>query len=191
MAASPGRAAELVIVDGDTLKVDGTTFRLDGVDAPEKDQTCLDEKGAAWTCGIDASNRLAELTAKHAVQCQDRGPDTVYSTRRIGICLADGVSLNRTLVREGWALNFEPYAKGRFEQDEADARDNRRGLWKGCFAAPWDRRWRKSTAKLLGSSCVSGNEKKGRDILFPDNPAMPPGCSIKGKVALTWPRGSF
>jgi len=127
------------------------------------------------------------LTAKHTVQCQDKGPDPVYPNRHIGICSVDGadLNLNHTLVLEGWALNFEPYPRGRFALEEADAHDNRRGLWKGCFAAPWDfRRWRKSTAKLLGSACTSSNEMKERNELFPDNPAMPPGCSIKAKLAL-------
>jgi hypothetical protein len=40
---SPVWAAECI--DGDTLIVDGTDFRLDGIDAPEFNQICLDEKG--------------------------------------------------------------------------------------------------------------------------------------------------
>src|SRR5206468_2163910 len=38
----PGWALDLVIKDGDTLTLDGTEFRLDGIDAPEKDQVCVD-----------------------------------------------------------------------------------------------------------------------------------------------------
>jgi endonuclease YncB( thermonuclease family) len=186
-AAAPGGATEVSVEDGYTLKLDGTTFRLDGIAAPERDQHCLDESRARWACGIDATNRLAELTAKRAVQCEDRGVDPVYPGRHIGICSVDGMvlNLNHTLVLEGWALNFEPYARGRFAIEEADARDNRRGLWKGCFAAPWDfNRWRKRTTKLLGSACRGGVEAVERAKLFPDNPPMPPGCPIKGKVAL-------
>src|ERR1700730_7865910 len=59
----PSWAANVDVIDGDTLKVNGKTFRLDGIDAPEKDQVCLDEKGAAWACGIDALARLRDLTA--------------------------------------------------------------------------------------------------------------------------------
>ena len=93
------------------------------------------------------------------------------------------MSLNQWLVREGLALNFEPYAKGRFEADEADARKNLRGLWKGCFSAPQDlRRWNKSSAPLLGPTC--GIAKQTRNRLFPAHPAMPPGCTIKGKIVL-------
>jgi endonuclease YncB( thermonuclease family) len=40
-------AADVIVKDADTLRFGDTTFRLDGIDAPELDQTCLDEKGAA------------------------------------------------------------------------------------------------------------------------------------------------
>jgi endonuclease YncB( thermonuclease family) len=42
---SPVWAADAIVIDGDTLLHSGTKFRLDGVDAPEMDQICLDEKG--------------------------------------------------------------------------------------------------------------------------------------------------
>jgi endonuclease YncB( thermonuclease family) len=191
MAVGPGWAAEGMvdqITDGDTLVLGGTSFRLDGIDAPERDQVCLDENGAVWACGTGARNRLTELTAKRAIRCEDKGPDHAYpNSRHIGICSVDGdaTTLNQQLVREGWAVNFEPYAKGRFKADEDDALANRRGQWKGCFATPRDfRRWNKGTAKMLGSTCSTGNDTPERDKLFPDDPAMPSGCSIKGKVSL-------
>ena len=93
-------------------------------------------------------------------------------------------TLNEWLVREGWALNFEPYAKGQFKAAEEDARKEGRGLWRGCFSAPQaQRRGTKKEAKLLGSACTSGMDKEVRDMLFPAHPAMPPGCLIKGKIA--------
>jgi endonuclease YncB( thermonuclease family) len=187
MTSGAGWAADVDVLDGSTLRLDGTTFRLDGIAAPERDQVCLDENGAVWACGIDAVNRLTDLTAKRAVQCEDKGPDPAYPSRRLGVCSVEGMilNLNNTLALEGWALNFEPYARGRFAIQEADARDNRHGLWKGCFAAPWDfSRWRKRTAKLLGAACSARDDAVERNKLFPDHPAMPPGCSIKGKVAL-------
>jgi endonuclease YncB( thermonuclease family) len=183
MFAGPSWAVDLVIKDGDTITIDGTEFRFDGINAPEKDQLCLDGKGSRWTCGIEVRDRLVALVGSRAVRCDDQGADKAYPTRRIGICSIEGdiMSLNQRIVRDGWAVSFEPYAKGRFKQDEADARENRRGLWAGCFSAPRDfRRWRKSSAKLLGTACPSD----ARNILFPDDPPMPPGCSIKGKVAL-------
>lgn len=187
IVATPSLAAETIITDGDTLTMNGTAYRLDGIDAPETDQVCLDEKGAVWPCGIEARDQLKRFVGKRDVRCESKGYDTVYRNRRIGICRIEGevMSLNQWIVREGWALNFEPYAKGRFKADEDGARAEPRGLWKGCFAAPQEqRRGTKKGAKLLGSACPSGKDKELRDLLFPDHPAMPPGCSIKGKFAV-------
>jgi endonuclease YncB( thermonuclease family) len=172
--------------DADTVKFDGKTFRLDGIDAPEIDQGCLDDKGAPYPCGRVAAQALAKLVAEQTPHCEDRGEDTRYKNQRIGVChVADGTEINRWLVQQGWALNFEPSAKGRFKADEDEARAGGRGMWKGCFVAPQDfRRWNKKTATLLGSNCASD----ARDKLFPDDPPMPPGCAIKGKYAMrAWP----
>ena len=156
LAVGPSWAGDVTVKDGVTIAVDGATFRLDGIDAPEADQFCLNEKGAVSRCGIEARDRLKTLLAGRAVHCEDKGPDPVYPKRRIGVCRIDGdaTTLNQWLVRQGWAVKFEPYAKGRFAADEDEAKASRAGLWKGCFAIPQDlRRWNKSTAKLLGASC--------------------------------------
>jgi len=170
---SPVWAAGAIVSDGDTLTLDGTKFRLDGIDAPEFNQICLDEKGQLWNCGLEARDALAKLIANRTVRCEDKGPDKRYPDRRIGICTVEGmnITLNEWLVREGWALNFEPYAKGRFLADQADATKNRREMWKGCFAAPTDwRNWR-IDASLMGSACPPDAAKR----IF-----AAPNCSIKG-----------
>ena len=100
------------------------------------------------------------------------GTDTVYRGRRIGICWIEGetANLNQWLVREGWALNLEPSAKGRFKADQDSARDNRKGLWKGCFVTPQVlRRWSRSTARLLGASCPERNDWEARGIYSPQS----------------------
>lgn len=172
-------AADAIVKDGDTLILGDTSYKLDGIDAPEPDQVCLDEKGTIWRCGIEARDRLAKLIDSRTVRCDDKGPDPAYPARRIGVCWIDGQNLNQLLVRDGWAVNFEPYAKGRFKADESDAEKNRRGLWKGCFLAPHDfRHWNKQTAKLYGLTC--SDDATSRNNLLPDHPAMPAGCPIKG-----------
>jgi endonuclease YncB( thermonuclease family) len=183
---TPSWAAEVTITDGDTLVLQGTPFRLDGIDAPQTDQVCLNESGAIWPCGLEARDRLREFVAKRDVRCDSSKYDTVYRNRRIGMCRVDGedMSLNQWLVREGWALNFEPYAKGRFKGDEEEARSKGKGLWKGCFVRPQAARpGNKGTASLLGSGCSQRKSAEIREMLFPAIPAMPSGCSIKGKFA--------
>jgi endonuclease YncB( thermonuclease family) len=186
LLTSSSWAAEPVIKDGGTIQLAGSTYRLDGIDAPEFDQMCVDDHADPWACGVEARDALAKLIAKREVRCRDLGADPTTGKRRIGICTVDGetTSLNQNIVVQGFALNFEPAAKGRFKADEAAARDALAGLWKGCFVAPAEfRHWQK-TATLLGASCRSDKDRELRESLFPDDTAMPPGCSIKGKFAV-------
>jgi endonuclease YncB( thermonuclease family) len=148
----PSWAADVLVKEGDTLILDRAEYRLHGIDAPEMDQVCLDQGGAVWPCGMEARERLAARIEKRAVRCEDKGPDWIYRRRRVGVCWIEGEteSLNQWLVREGWALNFEPYAKKRFTLEEVAARKEGRGLWKGCFSAPRDfRHWKIQRARLL------------------------------------------
>jgi endonuclease YncB( thermonuclease family) len=179
--------AATVITDGDTLILNDTIFQLEGIEAPRTDQVCLDDKRAKWWCGIAARDRLREWIGTRAVRCDDKGPGRTFKKRRMGVCWVEEetTSVNQWLVREGWALNLEPYAKGRFKADQEHARDNRKGIWKGCFVSPEAlRRWTISTAKLLGAACPKANNWPVREMLFPDYPAMPTGCAIKGRVAM-------
>jgi endonuclease YncB( thermonuclease family) len=183
----PGLAADIAVTDGDTFRLDGTTYRLDGIDAPEIDQTCVDQGGDVWTCGVAARDRLSGHIGNRAVRCENKGPDPDHKQRRIGICSIEGEAstLNEWLVREGWAIKFESAANSRFAAAEADARENRRGLWSGCFAEPRDfRRWNLSAARLVGGGCQPGHSNRTRVKLFRLDSAMPPGCPIKAKLAL-------
>jgi endonuclease YncB( thermonuclease family) len=178
-------AEDAIVKDGDTIQLAGVTYKLDGIDAPEFDQMCIDEHAEPWACGVDARDRLAELIGKRAVRCEDLGPTKTYPKWHIGLCTADGetASLNQLLVRQGFALNVEPEAKGRFKEDEANAKDKLSGLWRGCFVAPQDFRHREKSGALLGSACRSDKDRELRESLFPDEPAMPPACSVKAKLA--------
>ena len=185
--AGPGRAADVIVRDGRTLQLGSTTYRLDGIDAPDVDQMCIDDHADPWTCGVDARDRITKLIGARTVHCDDLGPDpSAKKLRHLGLCRIDGEAspLNQMLVAQGFALNLEPAAKGRFKADEADAKAGAKGLWKGCFVAPQDFRQPKSTGALLGASCRSDKDAETRAILFPDEPTMPPACSIKAKYAV-------
>ena len=185
VAANAAWAASPVVRDGGTLQQGDVTYRLDGIDVPELDQMCIDDHADAWACGVEARDQLVKLIGDKAIRCGDLGTDPAYKKRRIGICTVEGetASLNQLLVRQGFALNFDPAGKGRFREDEAGAKDNHRGLWKGCFAAPQEFRRGRKDGSLLGDSCRSDKDREIRAVLFPDHPVMPPACSIKGKFA--------
>jgi endonuclease YncB( thermonuclease family) len=185
-SANPSFALSPMVRDGGSIEFADVTYRLDGIDAPALDQICIDDHADIWACGVDARDQLARLIGGHEVHCQDLGLDTTYTKWHIGVCAVEGEteSLNQLLVRQGFVLNFEPSARGRFKADEADARDNRRGLWKGCFVAPQEFRGGRKDGPLLGGACRADKDREIREALFPYEPAMPPGCSIKGKFAL-------
>jgi endonuclease YncB( thermonuclease family) len=185
LSASQGWAASAIVKDGATLQLADVTYRLDGIDAPELDQMCIDDHADAWACGVEARDQLSGMIGSRQVRCEDLGLGT-YKKRHIGICTVEGesTSLNQLLVRQGFALNFEPSARGRFREDEVGAKDNRRGLWKGCFVAPQEFRRGRKDGALLGESCRPDKDREIRAVLFPDDPTMPPGCSIKGRFAV-------
>jgi endonuclease YncB( thermonuclease family) len=171
--------------DANTLIVDGVTYRLEGVDAPQTDQVCADVSGAKWWCGVDARDKLKERVDNRPVRCDDKGRDRAFKERRVGICWIgdEKTSVNQWLVREGWALNAGP--RGGFNTEQEQARQDRKGLWKGCFVSPDAlRRLSISTTPMLGTACPRPNNWKVREMMFPEYPDMPPGCPIKGRAAM-------
>src|SRR6478609_11133635 len=185
LLAQPARA-EITVRDGNTLQYGDTTYRLEGTDAPELDQTCINDQADPWTCGLDARDQLVKIIGGRIVRCDDLGPDKVFKKRHVAVCRIEGetASLSQLLVRSGFALDFEPSAKGRFLQDETSARDAKRGLWSGCFVAPEEFRLGIRDGALRGSACRTDRDRQIRDALFPEDLAQPPSCAIKGKFAV-------
>jgi endonuclease YncB( thermonuclease family) len=164
------------IVDGDTLKVATVKIRLEGIDAPESDQLCLDQRSAKWSCGIAARNNLADHIGNRSIDCTPTGSDKYGRT--LAVCRLAGEDLNAWLVRQGWALAFTKYSKI-YVADEEQARGVQRGLWSGAFIAPWDWRHRNCKTEVLGALKVPINAQA---ILCSAADAPSPECDIKGHV---------
>lgn len=126
-------AAELRVVDGDTLRLGERTLRLYGVDAPERGQHCADRQGRLYDCGTAAAAALAQLVADRGVECRLHGRDRFG--RALGVCRSGEVELNRALVAAGWALADGSSQPGLMPV-EAEARQAQRGLWTGGFEPP-------------------------------------------------------
>lgn len=119
------------VIDGDTLSVAGERLRLQGIDAPEIDQTCEDDRGTDWHCGEEARTLLARLAALPAAECLSRERDRY---RRLLVrCHSGTTNINGTLVRRGLAV-----ASGRYAEEQEAARRERLGLWAGKFEQPRD-----------------------------------------------------
>jgi endonuclease YncB( thermonuclease family) len=186
LPTGPSTAATAIVRDGSTLQLGNVTYRLDGIDVPAVDQLCIDQNADSWTCGIEARDQLNKLIEGKQVRCDDLGADPGYKKRHVGVCKIEGetTSLSQLLVRRGFALNVEASASGRFKVDEARAREDRQGLWKGCFVTPREFRAGKKDGPLLGAACRTDRDREIRDALFPEDLVMPGGCNIKGKYAV-------
>jgi endonuclease YncB( thermonuclease family) len=185
LLASPSLAASAIVRDGHTIQLGDVTYRLDGIDAPEIDQTCIDDHADPWSCGVDARDQLAKLIDGRTVRCDDLGPDKLSRKRHAGVCTVDGesTSLNQQLAKQGLAISAEPSLKVHANDEAAAAKADKAGLWKGCFVAPQDFRLGKKDGALIGGSCRADRDKEIRAVLFPEDIAQPPACPIKGKFA--------
>ncbi len=134
------------VADGDTITILDSSkrqhkIRLYGIDTPEKSQAY----------GKKAKQFTANLVAGKAVEVK------VYDTdrygRSVGVVFVDGTNVNREIIKNGFAWQYQRYCKKSFCDDwlklERQARSNGVGLWSDTNpVAPWN--WRK--AKRTGSS---------------------------------------
>lgn len=124
--------AQLVaVIDGETLKLRDAVIRLEGITAPPRGQACRNANGESYDCGAAATEALADLVRGHAVECRLDGRDSAGFTQ--AVCESGGRALNRSLVLAGWAraqFSRAQNAAASFGREEADARLERRGLWR-------------------------------------------------------------
>jgi endonuclease YncB( thermonuclease family) len=157
-----GRAA---VIDGDTIEIQGERIRINGIDAPESAQLCKDAQGQSYRCGAVAAKALdkfvaASIPARCYFVTRDR-----YS-RIVADCIrADGASIAAYLVRNGLALDWPRYSKGRYAEEQDKAKTERLGLWGGEFTLPWE--WR---AEQRGKGEITGSSPSSE-------------CKIKGNIS--------
>lgn len=91
------------VVDGDTIKIRNTRIRLLGIDAPEMDQPY--GKKAKWAMHALCKG---QIISAHIVGEDAHG-------RAVGICyLQDGRDLAAELVKQGLALDWSYFSKGKY-----------------------------------------------------------------------------
>lgn len=141
-------AGRVSIIDGDTLEIHGTRIRLWGIDAPESSQLCRGDDSLPYRCGAKAANELDAFIAHRPVSCKPVSRD-VYG-RTVATCSAGGIDLADWLVREGLALDWPKYSKGKYERTQHEAKHAGRGMWAGSYVAPW-----------LYRACIKQGESPG------------------------------
>lgn len=159
-------AAEVRIVDGDTLELDGTVYRLNGIDAPEHGQNC-----GTWNCGADATDALVEIVKGRNVTCDPISKDG-YG-RVIATCYADGTDIGGTLIDKGLAWAFVRYSTA-YADDETAAKSRSIGIWSDRYMPPWDFReaqWNQAAQQAPAGCPIKGNiSKNGRIYHAPWSP---------------------
>lgn len=155
--AVPTVAAEIHVIDGDTISIDGIHYRLHGIDAPEAGQRCKDGKGGTWRCGDEATRHLEHLIGNAVPDCDYRGTDDF--DRIISVCTVNGLELNRSMVADGYAWAFR-----RFSEDYADDEDEAvaRGteIWQATTQTAWDYRaakWEVAAQEAPQGCPIKGN----------------------------------
>jgi endonuclease YncB( thermonuclease family) len=141
-------AGQASIIDGDTLDILGTRIRLWGIDAPESDQSCRGEDSVPYPCGTKAAGSLESFLNKRPIDCVPVSLDQYGQT--FAVCSVDGVDLADWLVRNGMALDWPQYSRGKYDRAERDAEHAGRGIWQGSYVEPW-----------LFRACVRAGGKPG------------------------------
>ncbi|MEO9600273.1 thermonuclease family protein [Parasphingorhabdus sp.] len=127
--------AQAQVIDGDSFKTATDEFRIYGIDAPEYRQICKDGKGNDWDCGKVARSGLEKLLRDKSHACEVTARDQYK--RAIATCTdTAGKNLGAELVRQGMAQSADSYGSIVFAEEETDAKNAKRGIWKGPFTDP-------------------------------------------------------
>lgn len=136
------QSSDVKVIDGDTIKISGINIRLQGIDTPELKQVCYEEVNGKMQnvlCGRQALSELQNIVLDKVVECTNEGQDKYK--RQLSYCYVEGISINRTMVKAGYARSYRYYDL-LFIFDELYAMINKNGLWANSFEEPWE--WRKN-----------------------------------------------
>src|SRR6266576_541 len=130
-AFANGLVGQASVVDDDTLEIHGTRIRLWGLDAPESSQLCRGADSNLYRCGAKAANDLDSFIARRPVNCTPVAEDQYGRTA--ATCSVGGADLGEWLVRNGLALDWPQYSKGKYASAQRDANRSGRGMWAGSY----------------------------------------------------------
>lgn len=151
------------VTDGDTVRMGEHRIRLYGIDAPERGQTCTDDAGDNWPCGISATAVLRSFISEAQIEC--RRKDTDRYGRIVAACYKDGIDINAWMVRNGWAVAYTRYSTD-YVGEETLARTERLGIWAGEFMTPEEWRRGKRPTSAVDRDCGDFSNWKEAQAFF-------------------------
>jgi endonuclease YncB( thermonuclease family) len=160
-ASDPPIIGRASVLSADTLRIDQVTIRLEGIETPDRDQTCVRSGNRLWRCGEAAQTALSRLVTGRRLRCEPSGKDTSGTVR--AACFSGTSDVAAALVRGGHVL-AESGMMARYRGEQGEAREAKAGLWGGPGEPERPAAWR---TRLW-------DEARAR---------APKGCPIKGKVA--------
>jgi len=126
-------AEQIIVTDGDTIRIGDERIRFSGIDAPELKQNCI-YQSIEFQCGEFSKTLLIQKIANQEVNCIREGKDQYGRT--LAECFVGEESLSSYLVREGYAFAYRQYSD-QFIQDEEYAQSRENGMWAMEFEYPW------------------------------------------------------
>ena len=131
--------ADVEVLSAETIELKGTRYRLAGIDAPEPGQRCW-LASHLYPCDEIARAALMDLVAGSGeVRCEPLNKVPLADGTIIARCFSEGYDLAEGMTYTGWAL-ADRTVTARYVRLEENAREKKRGMWKGAFVTPWD--WR-------------------------------------------------
>ena len=178
------------VADGDTITIigDGNTqykIRLNAIDAPEKSQAF----------GQKSKQQLSNYVFGKDVTVTWKSKDK-YG-RVLGTVFVGNTDINLQMVRDGFAHHYKRFDNSpAYAAAEADARQNRRGLWSDPNPIlPEDYRHRGTSAAPLAASSAlprsSAQREGGSRVEYCAGNAMPVGSRTAAPINGTWPDTGF
>ena len=166
-------------------------MRMMGIDAPESKQACTNAGGDAYPCGQAAASALRSRVGADPVACEVSNADR-YG-RAVSKCATPRGDLGAYMVSTGNAVAYAAYSR-EYVPLEAEARDDRRGIWAGQFEEPAEYRKRKREGAAAGPAVLrqapAGSQGGGTcGAAGPSPPAEVTGGGANGAQATCGPKG--
>ena len=163
------------VLSGEMIRLQGRLLHLSGIEAPDRQQTCVRSTKQPWRCGEMAVAALERVSRTKSFRCITQGgPDVLGRTE--ASCTVDGRDVAGELVKDGHVFSTASYFGG-YAALETEARRAGNGLWSGDAERPADYRakiWTTAKSKSPDGCPIKGRVSgKSKTYLMPWNSGYP------------------